>query len=71
MYPMTIAIRTPSAVPWSSPTVRAVFAATALAPLGVPLVSPALPAVKDAFRLTGVTASLLVSVYFLLNRAVN
>ncbi|WP_210424139.1 hypothetical protein [Halorussus ruber] len=36
-------------MPWDSPTVRVVFAATALAPLGVPLVSPALPVVRDAF----------------------
>ncbi|WP_435179798.1 MFS transporter [Halorussus sp. AFM4] len=54
-----------AAVPWRSPTVRVVFAATALAPLGVPLVSPALPVVRDAFGLTDATASLLVSVYFL------
>ncbi|MFC7080791.1 MFS transporter [Halorussus caseinilyticus] len=57
--------REPTAVPWRSPTVRVVFAATALAPLGVPLVSPALPVVRDAFGLTDAAASLLVSVYFL------
>ena len=57
--------RDATAVPWRSPTVRVVFAATALAPLGVPLVSPALPVVRDAFGLTDAGASLLVSVYFL------
>src|SRR6056297_2355798 len=62
---MPTATRTPAAVPWDSPTVRVVFAATALAPLGVPLVSPALPVVRDAFGLTDAAASLLVSVYFL------
>ncbi|WP_137283519.1 MFS transporter [Halorussus salinisoli] len=62
---MTTKTRDPAAVPWGSPTVRVVFAATALAPLGVPLVSPALPVVRDAFGLTDATASLLVAVYFL------
>lgn len=62
---MTALARTPDAVPWDSPTVRVVFAATALAPLGVPLVSPALPVVRDAFGLTDAEASLLVSAYFL------
>jgi hypothetical protein len=58
-------VRESAAVPWDSSTVRVVFAATALAPLGVPLVSPALPVVRDAFGLTDATASLLVSVSFL------
>ena len=62
---MTTINRTPSAVPWRSPTVQVVFAATALAPLGVPLVAPALPVVRDALALTDAQASLLVSVYFL------
>lgn len=62
---MTTRTRTPAAVPWDSSTVRVVFAATALAPLGVPLVSPGLPVVRDAFGLTDATASLLVSIYFL------
>ena len=51
-------------MPWRSPTVRVVFAATALAPLGVPLVAPALPVVRAAFGLSDAAASLLVSVYF-------
>lgn len=37
---------------------------TLLAPLGVPLVSPALPAVRDAFGVTDAQAALLVSAYF-------
>lgn len=51
-------------VPWSSPVVRVVLASTALAPLGVPLVAPALPAFRDALSLTDAQASLLVSAYF-------
>lgn len=51
-------------VPWRSPVVRAVLLATAVAPLGVPLVSPALPAFRDALALTDAQASLLVSAYF-------
>ncbi|MFB6130506.1 MAG: hypothetical protein ABEJ28_06770 [Salinigranum sp.] len=34
-----------SGVPWNSPVVRVVLLSTLLAPLGVPLVSPALPVV--------------------------
>ena len=49
---------------WRSRTVLVVLASTALAPLGVPLISPALPAFRDAFGVTGVGASLLVSGYF-------
>ncbi|WP_254547425.1 MFS transporter [Halomarina pelagica] len=51
-------------VPWRSPTVQVVLASTLLAPLGVPLVSPALPVVRDAFALADAEASLLVSAYF-------
>ena len=53
-----------SAVPWRDRTVQVVLASTLLAPLGVPLVAPALPVVRDAFGLTDATASLLVSAYF-------
>jgi len=52
-------------VPWDSPTVRVVLLGTAMAPLGVPLLSPALPAFRDQFLLTDAQASLLVSTYFL------
>lgn len=55
----------PSAsVPWRSRTVQVVLASTLLAPLGVPLVAPALPVVRDAFGVTDARASLLVSTYF-------
>lgn len=51
-------------IPWDSPTVRIVFVSTLLAPLGVPLVSPTLPVVRDTFGVSEVTASLLISAYF-------
>jgi MFS family permease len=54
-----------AAVPWRSRTVQIVLLCTALAPLGVPLVSPALPVFRDTFALTEAQASLLVSSYFL------
>jgi MFS family permease len=44
--------------------VQVVLLSTALAPLGVPLISPALPVVRDTFALTDARASLLVSGYF-------
>ncbi|WP_435345834.1 MFS transporter [Haloarchaeobius sp. HRN-SO-5] len=52
------------AVPWRNRTVQVVLVSTMLAPLGVPLVAPALPVVRDAFGLTDAQASLLVSAYF-------
>ncbi len=51
-------------VPWRDRRVQVVLASTLLAPLGVPLVAPALPVVRDAFGLTDAEASLLVSAYF-------
>lgn len=51
-------------VPWNSPTVRVVLLSTLLAPLGVPLVAPALPVLRDTFAVTDAQASLLVSAYF-------
>ncbi|SFR97690.1 Predicted arabinose efflux permease, MFS family [Halomicrobium zhouii] len=54
-----------SDVPWRSRTVQAVLLSTALAPLGVPLISPTLPVFRDTFALTEAQASLLVSGYFL------
>lgn len=51
-------------VPYGSATVRAVLTSTLLTPLGVALISPALPAVRDAFGLTDARASLLISAYF-------
>ena len=54
-----------SDVPWGSRTVQVVLLSTAVAPLGVPLISPALPVFRDTFALTEAQASLLVSGYFL------
>ncbi|WP_458209257.1 MFS transporter [Haladaptatus sp. NG-SE-30] len=53
-----------ASVPWRSSTVQVVLLSTVLAPLGVPLVSPALPVIRDAFGVTNAEASLLVSAYF-------
>ncbi|KAB1198550.1 MULTISPECIES: MFS transporter [Haloferax] len=58
-------------VPWQSPTVQVVLASTLLAPLGVPLVAPALPVIRDVFVLTDAEASLLVSAYFLIGIVVS
>lgn len=55
----------PVDVPWTSRTVQVVLLSTALAPLGVPLISPALPVFRDTFALTEAQASLLVGGYFL------
>lgn len=54
-----------ASVPWRSRTVQVVLLSTVLAPLGVPLVAPALPVVRDAFGVGDAAASLLVSTYFL------
>ncbi len=51
-------------VPWDSPVLRVVLASTLLAPLGVPLVSPALPVIRDQFGVSDATASLVISAYF-------
>lgn len=51
-------------VPWRSRTVQVVLASTALAPLGVPLISPTLPVIRDVFGVTDAQASLLISMYF-------
>ncbi|KAB1187876.1 MULTISPECIES: MFS transporter [Haloferax] len=58
-------------VPWQNPTVQVVLASTLLAPLGVPLVAPALPVIRDVFVLTDAEASLLVSAYFLVGIVVS
>lgn len=60
--------RTPAAgvgVPWESPVVHVVVLTMAVAPMGVPLVSPALPAMGEAFGLGDARTSLVVSVFFL------
>lgn len=58
-------------VPWRDRTVQVVLVSTLLAPLGVPLVAPALPVVRDAFGLTDAEASLLVSAYFVVGIGVS
>jgi len=55
----------PARIRWRSPTVQVVLASTLLAPLGVPLVAPTLPVIRDTFALTDAQASLLISTYFL------
>lgn len=65
MTPVESNSQTESAhVRWRSPTVQVVLASTLLAPLGVPLVAPTLPVIRDAFALTDAQASLLISTYF-------
>ena len=56
--------RRPAAIPYRSATVRTVLTSTLLTPLGVALISPALPTIRDAFGLTDARASLLISMYF-------
>jgi ACDE family multidrug resistance protein len=53
-----------AAIPWHSSTVQVVLVSTLLAPLGVPLIAPALPIIRDAFGATDAQASLLISAYF-------
>lgn len=52
-------------VPWESPKLRAILACTLVLPLGVAMVSPILPVVRDAFVVTDARASLLITLYFL------
>lgn len=54
-----------TAIPWRSRAFQTVLVSTLMLPLGVPLVSPFLPLIRDAFELTDTHASLLLSVYFL------
>ncbi|MGA9402736.1 MFS transporter [Haladaptatus sp.] len=51
-------------IPWRSTTVQVVLLSTILAPLGVPLIAPALSVIRDAFSIGDAQASLLVSTYF-------
>ncbi|AXG08692.1 MFS transporter [Haloplanus rubicundus] len=52
-------------VPWRSPTLVAVLAATLVTPMDVPLVSPALPAIGAAFGVSPPRAGLFVTGYAL------
>lgn len=51
-------------VPWRSRHLLAILASTAVLPLGVPLLSPVLPALRDHFGLADPTASLVFTVYY-------
>jgi MFS family permease len=52
-------------VPWRSPVLLAVLAATLVTPMDVPLVSPALPAIGTAFGVSPSRAGLFVTGYAL------
>jgi MFS family permease len=52
-------------VPWRSPALLAVLAATLVTPMDVPLVSPALPAIGAAFGVSASRAGLFVTGYAL------
>lgn len=52
-------------VPWDSPTLRVVLASTLVLPMAAPLLSPGLPAIRDAYGLTDAATSLVVTAYFL------
>lgn len=52
-------------VPWRSRSLRAILASTAILPLGVPMLSPVLPAIRDHFGVGDTGASLVVVAYFL------
>ncbi|MFC4986263.1 MFS transporter [Saliphagus infecundisoli] len=58
------AARESTPIQWRSSTVQVVLASSLLAPLGVPLLSPALPVIRDAFAISDTEVSLLVSGYF-------
>lgn len=55
----------PSEVPWRDPTLPVIFGSTGVLAMGVPLLSPVLPAIRDFFVVTDATASLLITLYFL------
>jgi MFS family permease len=50
-------------VPWRSPTLLAVLAATLMTPMDVPLISPALPGIQSAFGVSAPRAGLFVTLY--------
>lgn len=52
-------------IPWRSPVLIAILAATLMTPLDVPLVSPVLPTIAAAFGVPESTAGLFVTVYAL------
>ena len=52
-------------VPWQSPALVAVLAATLMTPMDVPLVSPALPRIQAAFGVSEARAGLFLTLYAL------
>ncbi|SEW34809.1 MFS transporter [Halobacterium jilantaiense] len=50
---------------WNTPAVAVIFASTLVAVMGVSLISPALPAVQDAWNISESQASLLLSAFTL------
>jgi len=52
-------------VPWRSPALVAVLAATLMTPMDVPLISPALPEAQAAFGVSESRAGLLITLYAL------
>lgn len=50
-------------VSWRSPTLLVIVASACMAPLDVPLVSPALPTIRDAFGVTDAAAGLVITAY--------
>lgn len=56
---------TMTGVPWRSPALIAILAATLMTPMDVPLISPALPEVQAMFSVTESRAGLLITLYAL------
>lgn len=52
-------------IPWRSPTVVGIVASAVVTPMAVPLISPALPAMRAALGITDAQAGLLITVYAL------
>ena len=52
-------------IPWGLPRLQIVLASTLLAPLGVPLIGPALPLLRSTFEVSETLASLIISSYFI------
>ena len=52
-------------IPWRSPALIAILAATLMTPMDVPLISPVLPEIQAAFGISESRAGLLITVYAL------
>lgn len=53
------------AVPWRSRPLQAILVSTAILPLGVPMLSPVLPTIRDHFGIGDPAASLVMVAYYL------